>query len=86
MKEIQNIFAGILAIGFLVLGWYFMTSNFTKRLSKEEEKFKEMVGLRVVLDKDTLRIMDYSILKENFILNNGNTISYDFAKKLIIVP
>lgn len=51
----------------------------------EGPKYKNELGNKIIINKDTLRIIDYSILNENFILSNGVTINYLYYIKQIKV-
>ena len=49
-----------------------------------DDKYKPYVGEIIVISKDTLYILDYSILNENFTLSNGSVINLEYAKNNII--
>lgn len=51
----------------------------------ESPKYKSKLGSKIIINKDTLQIIDYSILNENFVLNNGVTINYLYCIKQIKV-
>jgi hypothetical protein len=53
-----------------------------KNINKEIDKSKEMVGKKVILEKDTLLILDYSLINSNYKLSDGREISFEFARKL----
>lgn len=53
-------------------------------VSKESDKYdarKELIGKRVVIDRDTLTITDYNYLKGNYTLSNGVKIDAKFVSK-----
>lgn len=45
---------------------------------------KKFVGEKIVIDNDTLTIVDYSIIESSYTLSNGTKIAFDFAKKSLI--
>lgn len=51
---------------------------------KEVEKVKKHIGSKVVIDKDTLTILDYSMLNSNYMLSNGKEVSFELAEKLSV--
>ena len=55
------------------------------KLDESNEEFKNNLGKRVVIDKDTLTITDYSLLNDNYVLSNGSKISYKLIGKLKII-
>jgi hypothetical protein len=59
---------------------YFIENTALRQVGNLENKYKAEVGRTVVLGKDTLTIVDYSILMENFTLSNGQKVSYSFVK------
>jgi hypothetical protein len=69
----------------LALAWYLLTTSFTNSYNKEAAKYKERVGTKIVLNKDTLLILDYSMLNDNFKLSNGQEISIELVKKMPII-
>lgn len=46
--------------------------------SKEANKW---IGKKIVIDKDTLTVMEYSAISERLYLSNGSDVTYEFAKK-----
>ena len=54
-------------------------------LNSEVDKIKVKVGSKLILEKDTVMIIDYSLLKKNYMLSNGKEISFELVKKLPIV-
>lgn len=59
-----------------------MLFQFANSMSKEHEAtYDNMVGKKVLIDKDSLTIVDYSILHETYTLSNGKTVSIKLIKK-----
>lgn len=71
-KMILAIFG--LAIG-SVLYIHFLTLSITKVISTEQDKYKVKIGQKFILEKDTLTIVDYSLIMETFKLSNGKEVN-----------
>lgn len=54
-------------------------------LEKETSKLKEKVGQKVIMNKDTLLIIDYSLFNNTLKLSTGQDVSFDLIEKLPIV-
>ena len=82
MKEFKGVLTVFIALVVLVV----LTTIFLEsQLNKKTDTYKEKVGERIVLNKDTLTIIDYSFTNENFKLSNGQEISFELVKKLKII-
>ncbi len=63
-------------------GCIWMLIVFANNMSKEhEETYDNMVGKKVLIDKDSLTVVDYSIIHETYTLSNGKTVSIKLFKK-----
>jgi len=62
---------------------YYMTTLLTEQIDIETKVYKDKVGEKIVLNKDTLTIIDYSMLNSNFTLENGTEISKELVDKLL---
>jgi hypothetical protein len=51
-------------------------------IKDEINKIENSVGQKIVLQKDTLLIIDYSILNSNYTLEDGRQINFSLANKL----
>jgi len=80
MKE----FAGFLAFIIIVVLFTISLRRCTSIITEADEQYKEYVGEKIVLENDTLTIIDYSIWRENVTLSNGTTVNIDFAKKNLV--
>ena len=69
----------------LVITFAISVSLLTNNIGSEIEKVEAMVGTKVVLEKDTAIIIDYSILEESYTLSNGKEISFVLAQKLQVI-
>jgi hypothetical protein len=72
-----GIFITLLVFGTLV---YFISLTINAVVSAEE-KVKSKVGSTVIIKKDTLIIIDYSMLKQNYTLSDGREVSFEFIDK-----
>ena len=54
--------------------------------NEAEAAVEEVVGMHVVLEGDTLLIIDYLWHNNNFMLNNGAQISADLLDDLKVLP
>lgn len=64
------------------VGCIWMLIAFSNDMSKEHEAtYDNMVGKKVLIEKDSLTIVDYSILHETYTLSNGKTVSIKLIKK-----
>lgn len=53
-------------------------------ISKDIEKAKWFVGKKVLVESDTLLIVDYSTYKESYKLSNGLEIDGEYCRELIV--
>lgn len=79
MKDYLKLGAAILIVAVL---FTLSTKLLTDGVNEEVAKYENKVGERVVLKTDTLMIIDYSLLKNNFTLEDGREISFDLVDKL----
>jgi len=54
-------------------------------IQKEFDEKEELIGKSVVIESDTLMILDWKMLNENYVLSNGLEISYKLAEGLEII-
>ena len=66
----------------VVLAWSLLMDKASDSIGSEIDKMKENVGQKVIMQNDTLMIIDYSILNDNYTLEDGRTISSDLVGKL----
>jgi hypothetical protein len=52
---------------------------------KTTEEFSDPVGTKVIVEEDTLLIIDSSFWAQNYTLSNGSKISVDLLEKLDII-
>lgn len=65
-----------------IVGLVWILISFSNEMAKEhEETYDNMVGKKVLIDKDSLTVVDYSIIHETYTLSNGKTVSIKLIKK-----
>ena len=52
---------------------------------RESDIYKSKIGTQIVLYSDTLMIVDYSLLNENYTLSNNNKVSFELIEALPII-
>ena len=75
----------ILFISTIIVLGYLLLRNIGNEFQDLENKFKTEIGKEIILHKDTLIILDYSLINETFTLNNGTKMSYELLTKCKIV-
>ena len=66
----------MIALGALfVFCVHLLTTSITSEIDKEKNKYKVKIGQKVILEKDTLAIIDYSSIMETFTLSNGKEVN-----------
>lgn len=59
----------------------YLLHSATSELNVTDTKYKKEIGEKFILEKDTLLITDYSILKSTFTLSNGKEVSSEIVFK-----
>lgn len=78
MKKMLLIGSGLIVC--MVLLIHLMSNQVKDQWKQEEDKYSSKIGTKFFLGKDTLLIVDYSILKETFTLSNGQIINFNLVK------
>ena len=73
--------SSLLAIGFILACMWLSFEMY--RVSKPNPKSK--IGTQIVLYSDTLIIVDYSLLNENYTLSNNNKVSFELIEALPVI-
>lgn len=73
---LKMLFVGVLMLS---IGIYLL-NGLTKDFTKESDSLKSHIGETVIIKKDTLIIVDYSYLNDNFTLSNGTKVSTGIIK------
>lgn len=58
-----------------VTSFYYLTNSLSSELNKKTDEYKSKIGQRIVIEKDTLTVVDYSIVMETFTLSNGKQVN-----------
>lgn len=78
MRALFIFLATIASFCFLI---YILALTALDMQKDHEETYENMVGKKILLDKDSITIIDYSILHETYTLSNGKTVSVKLIKK-----
>lgn len=81
MKEIIS-FIISLVLFVLFINW--LSGDLEREYTKRINNYKQYVGKKVIISKDTLLITDYSYIMGVLYLNNGTKISKEFAEQVVI--
>jgi len=68
----------VLCIG----SWWVFFNNISAAYEADKQKMSIALGEQVILDGDTLSIVDYSVMDATYTLSNGKTIAYELGVKL----
>lgn len=74
----------IVGLWVFIVMWFCLYYVFDGVL-KTHEKYEERIGDRVILDGDTLRIINYRFMGDEFILEDGRSIHMKLIEKLEVV-
>lgn len=87
MKNIIKYLVGfsISAAIISLLFYYILFKMFIGLVKTELNDYNNMLGKDVIFKSDTLTIVDYSILKNVYISDEGKELNMDLVKKLEIV-
>jgi hypothetical protein len=77
MKNFIKIWVvGVLVLSVCVYGFITLASGMAyTEIKKEKAEYEVNVGKRMILEKDTLTIIDFSTLDETYTLSNGIKVS-----------
>ncbi len=65
----------------LSMGLTFLMNSIKSDVQKEQSVYKAKIGQKFILGKDTLIIVDYSLLTKTFTLSNGSKVSAELINK-----
>lgn len=79
---IIKIFLGrlILTVAFLV-GVFILIKTGTNDWTEIKNKYAQQLGAKVIINHDTLTIIDYSVINRTYKLDNGTNVSADYVIK-----
>lgn len=82
---VRKLFFGVLVVMILMMcGAVLIFYGLTSVVSKSENKMKSFVGKKVVIEKDTLMIINYSLINNTYKLSDNSEVSSVLAEKLVI--
>jgi len=74
---------GISTFLLLISVLFFTLRTMGLAIREKNEEIKELVGKQVIIQKDTLVVIDYSLLDNTYTLSNGIDYDIDFVKTRI---
>ena len=77
--------SGLIVIVIVVLCVVLLSSNFnkcTREITDTHDQMESKVGSTVVIDKDTLIVVDFSWIKDCYILNNGLSVNRAYVDSI----
>lgn len=79
----------VLLFIFVAFSLSFIISNISKKISytikKEVNSYKENIDKQIIINGDTLKIVDYKVLTNSYKLSNGLEVSKDFVNKQLVI-
>lgn len=83
MDKKSFIFVAIIAI-VMIVSLISLNSGIDD-IQKTRDHVKSLVGSRILFEKDTVTIVDYSMFDSNYTLSNGKKASFDFVNKCTVI-
>lgn len=68
----------LICVILLVLCLNWLINSFNSEIKKERDKYETNIGQKVIIENDTLTIMNYSTIMKTFTLSNGKTVDASF--------
>lgn len=78
------IVTGIVAFLFMIMLFDIIFEEGDRILENHKKEYKAFIGQKVILNHDTLLIVDYSIVNNNLTLSNGMKIDTALVKSIKI--
>lgn len=69
----------------IILSIFLMIGIIVGTQSKEKTKRVPRLGTKIVMYSDTLMIVDYSLLNENYTLSNNTKVSFELVEALPVI-
>jgi len=82
MKKV--IVIGIIFLLLFVFGLNLFLTKLTNKVDNSLKVMKAEIGQKVLLGKDTLTVVDYSLVKDNYKLSNGAEVNSSLINKIKI--
>jgi hypothetical protein len=68
--------AALIILVFILVFWFDLAvKKISTDIKNEKNKYAVKIGQKVILEKDTLTIIDYSSIMETFTLSNGQQVN-----------
>ena len=83
------IFPAIILVCVMIVLLYFLLGvikNSWEGINDVDQSYKDLIGVQVVYKEDTLMIVDYKLLEESLILDNGTQINVKLLESLPTIP
>ena len=80
MKDVLKMIGFVVLLGIIP---FLIVDTIHGSLDNLNSKMTKYIGSKIVIERDTLLIIDYSVLQNNYTLSNGTTISFELAEKLL---
>ena len=71
----------VLMIGAFVFSVHWLTTSVSSEIDEVQNKYKQRIGTKYVLEKDTLTVVDYSSISQTFTLSNGKVVNASLILK-----
>lgn len=81
---VANLVFAILVASLLIWG-ISLVNLINTRIENSINEIETKIGQKIILQKDTLMIIDYSFFNSNYILEDGREVSFTFAEKAELV-
>lgn len=70
----------LVSVSFLFIFTFSVGKLVNNTIDKSNKPYKEMINKKVILEKDTLTVTDYSAIKDEIILSNGKIVALKYAQ------
>ena len=78
MKQVITGVIAFISVTFIIGIW--LADNVNNEIKELEETYKVNLGKKILIDKDSLTIIDYSTFNESYTLSNGKSINKSLVK------
>jgi len=78
MKQLITGVIAFISVTFIIGIW--LADNVNNEIKELEETYKVNLGKKILIDKDSLTIIDYSTFNESYTLSNGKSINKSLVK------
>lgn len=70
----------LVAVGLFFILTFSIGGLIDRAVDESTQPYKQMINKKVIVDKDTLTVIDYSALKDEIILSNGKIVALKYAQ------